>query len=78
MKFVVNRASDFSSNAKPCEGAEPVEIKGTGHRIDRMEWSIEIKTLEELLNFVKEFGGVVIAEHEQLDGEITIYDDYLE
>jgi len=34
---------------------------------------IEINTLEELINFVKEYGPVVVSEN-----EITIYDDYLE
>ena len=60
MKFMIRRTS---GEEPPCPKAK--EKDG--------EWYIKIKTLEELIDFVKENGEVVLDEN-----RIEIYDDYRE
>ena len=43
------------------------------------EWTIEINTFEELMNFIDKYGDIIIADrYNQEFKEITIYDDYVE
>ena len=43
-------------------------------------WTIEINTLEELINFVKKYGTIIIDDsgEKSVPFEIEIYDDYRE
>jgi len=75
MKFVVTRASDLLGNKKPCKNAKK-ELINYKNGSDE-EWTIEINTLEELINFSKEVGNnLVLSVDDNL--ELTIYDSYLE
>jgi len=75
MKFIVSRASDYSDSDKPpCEGAI---FERKDEETDEHFWSIEIKTLEELLEFTQKNQGKIIL---GLDPPwfINIYDYYVE
>ena len=50
-----------------------VEIDPVGH-FEKVRWEVEINTLEELLDLLKEAGYELIIS----DGYIEIYDDYRE
>ena len=64
---------------------------GTNHRIDERGyitrdngmidvWSIELNTLDELIEFIKKYGDIVIGDCmcNKSYAEILIYDDYIE
>ena len=65
--------------------------KGKNHKItkdgyitrqeeDKEVWGIEIKSLEELLNFQKKYGSLILQEHfyDNDTFSLEIYDDYRE
>jgi hypothetical protein len=56
-----------------CYGAPPDAKQDGQHR----EWTIEINSLEQLLELVKETGHIVISEDDGAFG-IEVYDDYRE
>lgn len=69
MKFQVIRTSQWKSE-KPCEEA-----------VKRNDiWVIELNTLEDLINFVRKYGDVVIYEsmYKEYPYTIEIYDYYRE
>ena len=71
MKFEISRASEFfNQNKKPHE-------KATLDKENRM-WTIEINTIEELVNL--DDNGVVVNNANEYNPlpTIIIYDDYLE
>ena len=76
MIFRITKTSSYLhiDQPKPCKNAKKiVEIDPVG-RFEKVRWEIEINTLEELLDLLKE------ADHELIisDGYIEIYDDYRE
>lgn len=84
MRFVVSRTSGWSN--APCPYATLRNIEGAGRLAGRLEalWTIEINSLEELIEFIDKYGyksnGVVIhtCNHNPAYKEIEIYDDYRE
>lgn len=70
MKFIVSRASQHGSDCRP--------VKGAVSNGDR--WTIEINSLEELEEFIKINGRVIIGEgfSSPLPLRMVIYDDYIE
>ena len=76
MKFIVSRTSLWSrdNNDSPCEEAKAKRLEN--NRV----WTIEINTLEELINFRKKYGEIIltISTYPEIDNEIEIYDDYRE
>ena len=76
MIFRITKTSSYLhiDQPKPCKNAKKiVEIDPVGN-FEKVRWEIEINTLEELLDLLKE------ADHELIisDGYIEIYDDYRE
>lgn len=47
---------------------------------DQERWSIEIKSLEDLISFIEKYGGLVVQKTNinENDYELEIYDDYRE
>lgn len=76
MIFRITKTSSYLhiDQPKPCENTKKiVEIDPVGHR-ELVRWEVEINTLEELLDLLKEAGYELIIS----DGYIEIYDDYRE
>ena len=77
MKFIISRASDsYNGKDKQIEGTEKAEYDGTE------AWSINIDSLEQLIDLVKKEGPIIINEVPVVDKnykyEITIYDYWVE
>lgn len=64
-EYIVSRTSAWM-DTKPCEEAYRKE----GEKYD---WYVRINSLEDLMNFIKKYGKVVVNE-----GSIEIYDDWRE
>lgn len=76
MIFRITKTSSYlhTDQPKPCKNAKKiVEIDPVGH-FKNVRWDVEINTLEELLDLLKEAGHELIIS----DGYIEIYDDYRE
>lgn len=79
MKFQVDRASyRFCSSAQPCKDAY-IDANQYPHE-PMSRWIIELNSLEEIIQFVKEEGEIIIREPEYKDMpyRIKIYDSYIE
>lgn len=82
MKFRVNRTSDFFGRTpQPCAGA--TLLNPDAPEWEESVWEVELNTLEDLVDFIKKNGEVVIShdEREQSDYKSTtleIYDTYRE
>ena len=79
MKFIVDRTSfcGKSEDTCPCEGA----IQETINNINK--WTIEFKTLDELIAFQEKEGTIIINDEYSYSEQswhkvIEIYDDYRE
>lgn len=79
MKFKIERASDWSSETCPCEGATP--NKRVGHMFPDY-WTIDINSIEELIALRDKVGYPLIIENTIEEDtklqSITIYDSYIE
>lgn len=76
MTFRITKTSSYlhTDQPKPCKNAKKiVEIDPVGH-FEKVRWEVEINTLKELLDLLKEAGYELIIS----DGYIEIYDDYRE
>ena len=89
MKFIIARASDLGDCTQPCKGSslEIREERKTIREVQnergglipieeirqRPAWSIEIDTIEDLMQLINEVGSVILDRK-----SITIYDDYVE
>ena len=73
MKFEISRTTDIYGDNKPVEGSFKSQCG---------DWLIEIKTLDDLIDFVKDNGCIVVSDYSNIDEnsipEIEIYDDYRE
>lgn len=69
MIYDIYRTSDWFRKNKPCEKAE---FQGIDEYANN-KYTIEINTLEDLQELIKEVGDIIIGE-----SEIEIYDDYRE
>lgn len=69
MKYDIHRTSDWFRESKPCEKAELQESDEYGYS----KYTIEINTLEDLQELIKEVDDIIINE-----SRIEIYDDYRE
>lgn len=82
MKFRVERTSNlFGRTPRPCAGAKL--LNPNTPEWESSVWEIELNTLEELVEFVKKNGALVVShdEREQSDYRgttIEIYDTYRE
>lgn len=85
MKFIISRSShhwddELEMEQKPCDNAKLETIPGIDDYDDRV-WTIEVKTLEEFVQFQKTVGHPVILRPRVLSNsypELEIYDDYRE
>ena len=75
MKFKITTTS-LSSFEAPCENAVSDDVYDlTSDKIINTHWTIEIKTLEDLLELSLKYGDIIVdAENMALE----IYDDYRE
>lgn len=73
MKFLIDRTSRYTE--KPCEEAVPTK-EGLPQGLQCNAWEIEISSIEDLRDFVKKYGDIVISESLFEDDrlEIEIYD----
>ena len=84
MKFTVTRTSQWENTEAPIEGAVPAVHHWTardGEVHDIHTWTIEISTLEELIELSKREGQLVITCRGMFDDPqptVEIYDDYRE
>lgn len=69
MIFDIHRTSDWFRESKPCERAE---LQGEDE-LGCDAYTIEINTLEDLQELIKEVGDIIINE-----SKIEIYDEYRE
>jgi hypothetical protein len=71
MEFRIIRSSQFSDE-------KPRNVKGIYKKKDN--WYIKINTLEELIDFYKQYGDLIISENwdNKKEMQIEIYDDYRE
>ena len=82
MKFRVERTSSlFGRTPQPCAGAKL--LNPDAPEWESSVWEVELNTLEEFVEFVKENGALVVShdEREQSDYRgttIEIYDTYRE
>lgn len=78
MKFIVKRASKWKNEDVLVDEAKCDVVDYNGRTIN--VYSIEINTLEELINFYNKYGNIVIREgiSDRESIEILIYDDYIE
>ena len=78
MKFAIDTALGLEYRNKdnaPCKNATIEKIKYLPDgKIRYIKWSIEINTLEELLELIDEVGSSLVVQ----EGFITIYDDWME
>jgi hypothetical protein len=78
MKFIVDRASAWRDESKPCESA----VFFKKDYLDRNMYLVELNTLNELIDFVKTYDRIIIdsGEFSNKEGmpQITIYDDCIE
>ena len=71
MEFRIIRSSQFSDE-------KPRNVRGIYKKDDN--WYIKINTLEELIDFYKQYGDLIISENwdNKKEMQIEIYDDYRE
>lgn len=69
MRYTIYRTSDIFKEYRPCEKAELQSIDERGYS----RYTIEINTLEDLQELIKDVGSIIIDEN-----TIEIYDDYRE
>lgn len=76
MIFRITRTSDYwyTDQPKPCKNAKKIVEMDPVWHCENVHWDVEINTLEELLDLLKEEGHELIIS----DGYIEIYDDYRE
>ena len=69
MKFIVSRTSVLLKE-KPCKEAKREIVQGVP------EWVVEIKTLDDLIEFYKKYGDLVLMKSwtDRIPFEIEIYD----
>lgn len=82
MKFIITRTSSWN-DSPPCEEVKREIVNNGRSGEDYREhnvWTIEINTLEELINFTNKYGRIVIEEYwlNNRYKEIEIYDYYRE
>lgn len=86
MRYFIERASERWDNQctdAPCEGAIAGSwtIELEGGITEKLKWVIDIDTLEELMEFIKREGEIVISPAQPKRGaiypHIVIYDGYL-
>lgn len=79
MKFSVHRASSHSeAEAPPCEEARKEEVE-TKFNSTIQCWTIELSSLNDIVNFFRKYGDIILKESYLKDmPTIVIYDDYVE
>ena len=77
-KFVITRASTFGDDEAPCANCKLLEALSDFP--ENVDYSIEFKSIDELLDFTKEHGSVIVSGKNYTHDlpSITIYDDYVE
>ena len=77
MKFEVTRTSTWFNEDIRCEEARQEEFVCNEHLYKR--WVVEINTLEEIIEFIKKYGNIVLdADKKDELPKIEIYDDWRE
>ena len=78
MIFTIERTGGAYGNPEaPCDGATLLresESAGHTHRV----WTIELRSLEDLMALVTMIGEPIIIQHDDDMPELEIYDDYRE
>lgn len=74
MLYRIERTSDWFGENKPCANAFLYK-KGNKEFAEPNTWRIEIKTLDEMHDLIREVGSYIILKSER---RIEIYDDYRE
>lgn len=69
MLFQVSRVQMWSEDVRPCERAFKAMHGGP--------WVVDIKSMEDLMDFYEEVGMQLIIGRTNGTNDITIYDDYL-
>ena len=80
MKFGVHTTSGWFQENPPCEGAK-LEAVGNKDKFERNTWSIEIDSLDKLMELVEKECSIIIhprGTYQKEFPEIEIYDDYRE
>ena len=78
MDFIVIRTSS-PHNIQPCSEAVPIETKTPTTGRPMIVWKVQLNTLEDILNFSKKYGELIIDNsYNEGNPSIEIYDDYRE
>lgn len=78
MNFIVIRTSS-PHNIQPCPEAVPIEKKTPITGRSMIVWKVQLDTLEDILNFSKKYGELIIdSSYDNENPSIEIYDDYRE
>lgn len=89
MKFEINRASCYDNATYDYGYEEPLmipvppceEARLFGTSMDCAHYDVEINSIEDLIEFIKKYGSIVVGKNwgeNDPKFKITIYDDYLE
>ena len=77
MKYKITKTSDYNEKSKPCrkafKGIETIIWKD-GSKHDYEHWYININTLKELRDLIKEIDGELVINKTYIE----VYDDYRE
>ena len=82
MEFTITKSSEWISEIKPCKNAELIK-----NEKQYKEWKIEINTLEELIQLMKDVDEPLVIQNrfymfgkpqDGIELEIEIYDGYRE
>lgn len=77
MKFEITRTSTWFEEDIRCEEARQEDYVKNNHLCKR--WVVEINTLEEIIEFIKKYGRIVLDADERYElPKIEIYDDWRE
>lgn len=79
MEYIVEKTSQWGHGVcPPCKNAKEKTVLYWGK--PTLVWTVEINTLEELMDFQCEHGNIIIRDSIKFEGhkEIMIYDDYME
>lgn len=81
MKFIVSRTSLWDDEKKPCDNAILEVVTHKKRRDKWKEWTIEINSLKELLDFKEKMNNPIIllnTPYKEYPYEIEIYDYFRE
>lgn len=83
MKFIITRTSEWDDDRSPCAEAKRTKFliveKSSNRKIEREEWTADFDSIEDLVDFSKKYGNLMIDNELLPNVEfpgIIMYGDY--